>query len=68
MWFEATILLKTKKVDWERTQIRSQFGAVFGLNWLGLGPLETGEFENQNSKLEKRKSTAETWERNRNVV
>jgi len=37
MRFEATTLLKTKEVDWERTQIRSQFEAVFGLNWLGLG-------------------------------
>jgi len=25
MRFEATTLLKTKEVDWERTQIRSQF-------------------------------------------
>jgi len=43
---EATTLLKTKEVGWERTQIRSQFEATFGLDWPSFGPGE--------SKLESR--------------
>ena len=42
---EATTLLKTKEVDWERTQTRSQFEGVFGLNRLGLRRLDLGKTE-----------------------
>jgi len=59
MRFEATILLKTKEVGWERTQIRTQFGAVFGLNWLDLGPLETWELETGKTNVDTPRLTNE---------